>query len=537
MDRQGVAPLKLPNFWTSQNPRARMLPIVSLAFHPRDVGSLLIGYAEGAAIFSFPQNKPLKFFQYYIPAGAPGGDSDPVSSSRARSPRLTQAIWHPTGTFILTGHEDSSLVIWDSKDGRKILARTVQATKVDIPGASQGSADPRAGTYVMKEPLFHISWCAKENPDDTGLLIAGGAPTNVLAKGLNFIELGLTPNYTTSTWQILTDHFEKPKRQHLLPTPPGAEVVDFCLIPRKSPYFAGSQDPIAVIALLASGAITTLSFPSGHPITPTNQLHVSLSFVHPFINRVAMAYVERTRWLGMTENRPHGPLILKGGAEAKNTLKRFANRNILQTAHADGTIRAWDVGHGDEIENGASLQIDVARAVGRATDVDVTHMSMSGATGELSVGLQTGEVIVFRWGRNEYYGREVPHTDAQGLGLEAIKDRAEPGLKEGLLPFSLLDQQHGAVTALQTSDVGFVAAGFEEGSIAVLDLRGPEVIYNTSLSDLAAKNNKRGSFRKNNGQKSAASEWPTCVTFGIMSLDNEGVLKQVFLKEDIAYSS
>ena len=483
----------------------------------------MIGYAEGAAVFSFQQNKPLKFFRYEVPAGALGGDSDPVSSPRARSPRLTQAVWHPTGTFILTGHEDSSLVIWDPKDGRKILARTLQATSVDIPRASQGSTDPRSGTFAMKEPLFRIAWCSKENPDDTGLLIAGGAPTTDLVKGLNFIELGLTPNYTTSTWQILSDHFEKPKRQHLLPTPPGAEVVDFCLVPRKSPHFAGSQDPIAVIALLASGAITTLSFPSGHPITPTNQLHVSLSFVHPFVNRVAMAYVDRTKWLGMTESRPRGPPILRGGLEAKNTLKQFTKRNILQTAHADGTIRAWDAGHGDEIENPASLQIDVARAAGRASDVDITHMSMSGATGELSVGLQTGEVIIFRWGRNEYYGKDVPRTDSQPPGLEAIKNRAEPGLKEGLLPLSLLNQQHGSVTALRTSDVGFVAAGFKGGRIAVIDLRGPAVIFNANLSDLAAMNNKRGSFRKSNSQQSCASEWPACIEFGIMSLENDGI--------------
>lgn len=522
MDRQGIAPWRVPNFWIVQNPRARVLPILSLSFHPRDIGSLLIGYAEGAVIFSFQQNKPTKFFQYTIPAGAPGGDSDPVSSSRARSPRLTQAVWHPTGTFILTSHEDSSLVIWDSKDGRKLLARTLQATNVDVPGGSKGSTDPRAGTFAMKEPLFRIAWCAKDNPDDTGLLIAGGAPTTVLDKGLTFMDLGLTPNYTTSSWQLLSDHFEKPKRQHLLPTPPGAEVVDFCLIPRKSPHFAGSQDPIAVIAVLASGAITTLSFPSGHPINPMNQLPVSLSFVHPFINRISMAYVERDRWLGMMESRPRGPPILKGGVEAKNTLKRFTNRNILQTGHADGTLRAWDAGHGDEIENGASIQADVARAVGRVTDVDIVQMSMSGATGELSVGLQTGEVLIFRWGRNEYFGREVPHDDALSHELETIKDRAEPGLKEGLLPLSLLNQPNGPVTALKTSDVGFVAAGFEGGSIAVIDLRGPAVIYNAGLDELATKNNKRGSIRKSNSQRTAASEYPSYVDFGIMNLDGEG---------------
>lgn len=519
MDREGVAPFRISNLWREQNPRTRMMPVTSMAFHPRDIGSLLIGYSEGAVIFSFQSNKATKFFRYEVPAGALGGDSDPASASRARVPRFTQAVWHPTGTFIVTGHEDSSLVVWDPKDGRKILARTLQATNVDLPGSS-ATTQSRSSTFAVKEPLFKIAWCAKENPDDTGLLIAGGAFTNNPDKGMTFMDLGPTPNYTTSSWQILSDHFEKPKRQLLLPTPPFAEVVDFCLIPRQSPYFAGSQDPIAVIALLASGAIITLSFPSGHPITPTNQLHVSLSYVHPFANRISMAYIARTQWLGMTEKRPRGPAILKGGAEQKRILSGLANRNIMQTAHADGVIRIWDVGHGDEIENGAALQVDVARAVGRSADVDIVHISMSGATGELAVGLRNGEVVIFRWGRNQYFGREVPHEEAYSLGLEAIKDRTEPGLKEGLLPLSLFSEQQGSVTALKTSDIGFIAAGFEGGSIAVIDLRGPAVIYNAGLSDVASKQGKRSSFRKSTTQDNAA-EWPTCVEFGVFSLDGE----------------
>ena len=278
MDRQGVAPFRITNPWREQNPRARMMPVVSLVFHPRDIGSLLIGYPEGAVIFSFQQNKPTTFFRYELPVGALGGDADPASASRARVPPLTHAVWHPTGTFILTAHEDSSLVFWDPKDGRKILARTLQASGVDIVANVRG-LQARSPTVAVKEPIFGVAWCSKENPDDTGLLVAGGCPTNVSDKGLTFLDLGPTPNYATSSWQLLTEHLQKPKKQSTLPTPPFAEVVDFCMIPRKSPHFAGAQDPIAVIALLASGAIITLSFPSGHPITPTNQLHVSLSYV------------------------------------------------------------------------------------------------------------------------------------------------------------------------------------------------------------------------------------------------------------------
>lgn len=494
--------------------------MITLAFHPRDIGSLLIGYNAGAVIYSFKVDKATKFFQYELPPGAPGGDSDPTASSIRRYPRLTQAIWHPTGTFVLTGHEDSSLVAWDPKDGRKVLARTIQDIHVDEPGGAAAIRGATPGTFALKCPLFRLAWCSKENPDDTGLLVAGGTPTTSIEKGLTFIDLGQTPNYTTSSWQILSQYLEKPKRQQTLPTPQNAEVVDFCLIPRRSPHYAGSHDPIAVIALLTSGELVTLSFPSGHAINPTNQLHPSMSYVHPFINRIDLAPVERTRWLGMVENRSKGPPMLKGGAEAKHSMMRYANRNILQAAHADGTVRLWDLGHGDEIENQKMIQIDMARAVGRPDSVAISKMSMAGATGELAVGLRTGEVAIFRWGHNKDYGKEIRHTEAREFGLERIKDRAEPSLKEGLLPLTMFEGQ-SHVTALKMSDVGFAAAGFQHGTLVVIDLRGPAVIYQAGLDELGSQS-KRGTFRRSNSQTQTKAEWPTSIEFAVMSLESEG---------------
>src|SRR5213592_2070477 len=84
LDRQSMTPFKLPNLWRERNSRARILPIVSLALHPHDVGTLLIGYSEGAVIFSFKQNKTVKYFHYELPRNAPGGDSDPSSTRDVR---------------------------------------------------------------------------------------------------------------------------------------------------------------------------------------------------------------------------------------------------------------------------------------------------------------------------------------------------------------------------------------------------------------------------------------------------------------------
>lgn len=521
LDREALAPFKIPNLWREQFPRSRLTSVVTLSFHPRDIGKLLIGYNAGAVIYSFKQNKAQGFFEYVLPKGAPGGDCDPSTIYTERRPPLTQAVWHPTGTFILTGHEDSSIVIWDPKDGRVIQARTLQDTNVDKPGPGTVNPGAAPGTFAIKSPIFRIVWCCKEDPDDTGILIAGGAPSTLATKSLTFFELGRTPVYSTSSWQVLSDHFENPKRQRILPCPPGTEVVDLCLIPRSSPHFAGAQDPIAAMALLASGEVITLSFPSGLPITPTNQLPLSMTLVHPFIQYANMAPVDRTRWLGMTEKRQHGPQFLTGGAEAVYPLKRFEHRNIVQTAHADGTVKLWDAGNGDEIENAALLQIDVGRAVGRHEGLEVTATSFAGAASEISVGLRTGEVAVFRWGINKNVGHDVPPSQPNTPhGLTNITERTEATLKEGLLPFTLLTTEFGPVTALKHSDVGFVAAGFEGGGLAVLDLRGPALIYQSRVSDFI-KGDKRSSFRRSSTPSAPKAEWPTSIEFSVLTADGD----------------
>ncbi|KAF4636139.1 hypothetical protein G7Y89_g1937 [Cudoniella acicularis] len=516
LDREKLAPLRLPNFWRERNPRSRLLSVVSMQLHPRDIGQLLIGYTEGAVIYSFKQNKSVKYFQYEVPAGAPGGNPDPATIGTVRKPQLTQAFWHPTGTFVGTAYNDASMVFWDPKDGRIVMARTLSDSLVNLSTKSPGSID----TFELKEPFMKVVWCAKDNPDDTGILVAGGVLTTMPQKGMTFVELGPTPVYATSTWQILTDHFEA-KRQHFLPTPPGAEIVDFCLIPRSSPHFAGAQDPILILGVLNSGELVSLSFPSGYPVSPTNNLPPSVSFVHPFVTSISVAPLERIRWLGMIENRQRGPAILRGGAEGVKRLRKGESRNIVQMAHGDGTVRIWDAGHGDELENPAMLQVDVARVLDRYEDINITSMSMANTTGELVVGVSTGEAVVYRWGGNKLYGREAPNpTQTVAGGLTDVSSRSEPGLKEGLQPFVLYDIAQGPVTAVKMSEVGFVGIGSEGGMFSIIDLRGPVIIFSGSMSELI-KPEKRGSFIRKGNNQSAKPDWPVVVEFGVMTLEGD----------------
>ncbi|KAL1884171.1 hypothetical protein VTK73DRAFT_6840 [Phialemonium thermophilum] len=511
LDRERLSPFRIPNLWRVKDPTARAVTLVSMQLHPRDIGKLLIAYSHGAVVFSFKQNEAVAFFEYQVPPGAPGGNSEGIDTMR--KPRLSHAAWHPTGTFILTAHDDGSLVFWDPKDGRVVMARSLYDTKVDQP--TRKSTDPK-----LLEPFTKIAWCCKANPDDTALLIAGGCSTDASEKGLTFLEFGPTPLYATSSWEVLANYFQG-KRQHTLITPPGVRVIDFCLVPRQSPHFCGAQDPIAVFTMLSSGEIITLSFPSGYPISPTNQLHPSLSFIHPFVTKVNVSTLDRGRWLGMTESRDQGELLLKGGAEAAKPRKRYEGRNIIQVAHADGTVRIWDVGHGDEIENPSQLQVDVARALDTVQAVDITALDMAETTGELAVGTGSGDVVIYRWGPNRYYGRDVPqHLDPNPGGILDVTSRAEPSLREGLQPFALYQMMQGSIAVVSVSDVGFVAVGSQNGFVSVLDLRGPNIIYQASMSDFAKKE-KKSNFLRGHSSVPTSKEWPVVIEFGVMTLDGD----------------
>ncbi|GJN82928.1 hypothetical protein PLIIFM63780_006474 [Purpureocillium lilacinum] len=513
LDRRGLArAFRLPNFWAAERgPNARAATLVCLALHPRDVGKLLIGYSHGAVVYSFKQNRPQHFLEYVLQPGAPGGSSAGVDMPRR--PRLTHAVWHPSGTFAVTAHDDGSLALWDPKEGRLVTARTLARNRVDQPA-------PNSALATATEPFTKVAWCCKQNCEDTGLLVAGGQSPDA-PKSMTFVELGLTPMYATSSWQALGDWFAG-KRQVALPLPAGAQAVDFLLVPRASPHFAGAQDPIAVITALSSGELLTMSFPSGYPISPTNQLHPSTFFVHPFVTKVNVSSLERPRWLSMFEKRDQGEPLLKGGAEAARPRKRFEERTIIQAAHVDSTIRIWDSGHADDIENGQVLQVDMARALDRYDDVEITAMSMASGTGEFVVGTRTGEAVVFRWGGNRFYGRESGQTlEPNPKGLTDISSRADPTLKEGLQPFVLYEMMMGPITAAQVSNVGFVAVGSELGFLTIMDLRGPSIIYQAPMTDFA-KQEKRTSFLKGHHHSAAPQkEWPVVIEFGVMTLDDD----------------
>ena len=107
-----------------------------------------------------------------------------------------------------------------------------------------------------------------------------------------------------------------------------------------------------------------------------------------------------------------------------------------------------------------------------------------------------------------------------------ITNRADPALKEGLLPLTLTNEQQGPVTALHHSDVGFVVAGYQFGSLTVIDLRGPAIIYAKHFSELTPSHRKgsiRGARLRTNSNPQEKAEWATVIEFGVLTLEGDGM--------------
>ncbi|TQS38692.1 hypothetical protein Golomagni_00797 [Golovinomyces magnicellulatus] len=512
LDRELWAPLRLPNFWHEKTKRPMLSPIVSMQLHPRDIGQLLIGYTEGAVIYSFKLNKPMKYFEYTGSTQSSNLPRKQADTAKPGKPNLTQVFWHPGGIFFGTAYDDSTLVFWDSKDGRILMVKSAIGTKIIEPRETQ-LFDRKA----PNGPFCKISWCCKENSDETAILFAGGSSS----KGLSLLELGATPIYATANWQTLTNFFEGKNRIELS-IPPDAEVKDFCLIPKKSPHYAGAQDPIALLVLLTSGELVTLSYPDGCLISPTNQLHPSISFVHPFVTFMKVCNVSRTRWLSMTEKRLHGSILIRGGSESIKPLKCSGDRDIIMVAHGDGTIRIWNSGRLDQLENSNVLQVDIARALKTYKNVTVTTIDMASHTGELVVGTATGKIVFYSYGKNRLYGKESSQfVETPVDEIIDISSRCEPTLEEGLQPKYLYDMAQGSITAVKMSNIGFLGVGAESGRLSIIDLRGPTVIFSSMLSELNKPNNRSSFMKLKNVPVPAPQDWPVLIEFGVLNLDGD----------------
>lgn len=175
---------------------------------------------------------------------------------------------HPSGHFFVVGHVDGSFAFWAVEDDDKpLFVRTLDEVNVNIvdgnaldrylPGG-EGSSTP----HTPREPIFKLAWSGYPNSTDprggeTSLIILGGqyahdpAGVNVLwlpafnphtAPPLPGESRGLHPHYRQAMRAAV-----EVRDAYFYAT--SGLTQDFLLIPRDSPHYNGTWDPIAILYL------------------------------------------------------------------------------------------------------------------------------------------------------------------------------------------------------------------------------------------------------------------------------------------------
>ncbi|KAG6919011.1 hypothetical protein DXG01_009721 [Tephrocybe rancida] len=271
--------------------------------HPRDLNRLFVAYGGGVVLTDLTEHTTLRAYELILPPGAPGGfgygSSDLLTHRR---PEVTALTIHPAGHFFAVGYADGSLAFWAVEDEEKpLLLRTLDELDVNVVDQnllnehiSQGR-EGKTTSPSEREPIFKLSWSGFQNSTDprggnTTLSILGGLIVGE-ANGLTIVQFpafnppeppaSTSPNPTRPVLhpvmrQAMRDSLDVMDSYFYFTQ---GIIQDYLLIPHKSPHFAGTFDPIAIILLTeGEGNTRTIeayqypppAFLSNAPKTPAN---------------------------------------------------------------------------------------------------------------------------------------------------------------------------------------------------------------------------------------------------------------------------
>ncbi|ODQ81574.1 hypothetical protein BABINDRAFT_6256 [Babjeviella inositovora NRRL Y-12698] len=474
VDRFSLAPFKIANL---THPRGR---IVSLKWHPRELGTLLVATTDAVHIYSVATEEVKQTFAYAIPAGAPGGgDRDGT-----RNPTVTNALWHPNGLNIVSFYEDNSLVFWDAVSGQLLQARTLYDTYVD-------RATTRLTCPVVEQtPIIKVCWITGENPDVTSLVMLGGEINfDGGVHSLTVMHFGAAPTYSITSYEKMAEYYAHPASHKQIPLHTTSQIIDFLPLPRLSPHFNGSHNPSHLLVLQDDGQLQLMDCDTWGSDTRACKLPPDLTYLLPASTCIAATEIERNAWLNMVSaalKAQRSAQILQGGLPTKRPVRLYGMRSVMITGHANGSVRLWDASYG-EIDETAVLETNLGDVLqGIATHVAISRVSYATDVAEMSVAMGSG-VAMLKFGRNVRYSAAAAWGSVDTMRKLVVNEHSMcdlvqryPNVKEGLLPTHYF-QRPGVVTALKHSGIGLIAVGYESGQLIIIDNRGPAVIFDKNI--------------------------------------------------------
>lgn len=147
VDRLNLTPFRIDNLQKRVLPKQRLLPVVHMEWHPRDIGTLLITYSHCSIIYSMVTGEVVSVFVYELHKGERGFEMSQSISNGGKKKlfsssslpvilEVCEAHFHPNGLHVVTLHRDGSFVFWDAQDGTLLQARTMTELALNKQGPS-----------------------------------------------------------------------------------------------------------------------------------------------------------------------------------------------------------------------------------------------------------------------------------------------------------------------------------------------------------------------------------------------------------------
>lgn len=219
-----------------------------------------------------------------------------------RTPTVTSMTWRGDGLVFVVGHSDGCMTFWAYAESDKpIMVRTITHEDVNITDAeslfSAGALDNQTrrenkAIHANREPIFKLAWVGFPDQAELKLLVAAAgtdgtsqpisnATHDYAERGETLLVVlgGQSPGEKPGINILQFPHYQPPVAKKGAPPPSGAMPAqeryafrdsllptgtsyypmrtppeDFILMPRSSPWFNLSHDPIAIIVTLTPDA-------------------------------------------------------------------------------------------------------------------------------------------------------------------------------------------------------------------------------------------------------------------------------------------
>ncbi|KAG1754961.1 lethal giant larvae like, C-terminal-domain-containing protein [Suillus paluster] len=306
-------------------------------------------------------------------------------------------------------------------------------------------------------------------------------------------------------------------------------VYDFILFPKSNPHFSGCWDSVALLFLtVTSGSrmVEARQFPPPKSMSPLSGTNAQSSRKEDDVAHDLPATLEDMTLSG--EPRPmHVPsnlcsglggvfyvqlltlqramhdvlvgqqpmpcdtdLPIAGGSAwmddkrlSELRLSRSHPRRILISCHHDSTVRFHDISPNLLISSSASplqknwpcpihdLTINLS-FVPLSSPPEVATVQVAPESLECVVLLKSGDLLVYQLNTVQANPPTETNDDKELVLLGNVD--SGPGTKYH--PFVMLPHSNVSLTCYALSDIGFIGVGYIDGSVAVIDLRGPSLL-------------------------------------------------------------